>query len=342
MGEFLEKVKGAFIRPETEEEESKRDSILKDITGTNESSSEEIVEGIKDETPEEKAAREQKLAEELNKKALNDLTDKHETEEGGEADKEFIDSLIEPQPEPKTAPEPTDSTKELMSKAVDLMGQLIEKTEAESKAKAAAQARSLEVPDFLVEARMKPKKVYDNLGDVAFEADRTGQASEELESYIFQTLDTNPALCEKIVAQYFDDYLASRPDLIDTIVACNFEDYLKRNPEDIDKAERVIVRVSNANINVALRFVDSVSGTRFETKAEATASIQEHVKYGANPDDIIKKEYFWKDDPDRVLTEAEVRDYIANFPGDKKKLKKKLQYEDKPLKDGKKKGKKSS
>ena len=242
---------------------------------------------------------------------------------------EIVESeIVEPEPEPAPQPEP-ESTPEPEPESEQPTP---EPTPEPEQPTPEPEPEPTPEPESTPEPEPEPEQPTpepeDRLGDLAHNFDNTGQLPKELEDYIleyyiFKTIDRNPDLLvglfdkhsDKFLDKFFDEY---------------FDKYLARNISEIPRIDEAIRRVADKNVEIGLKYVHIRTNEQYSSWDEAVESMREVTEvYDLKPEDFFRKKYFRFDQPDKEITEDEVRKYISSFRGDRKKLYKKLQIEPK-------------
>lgn len=186
---------------------------------------------------------------------------------------------------------------------------------------------------------MEERNFYDEIGDMAYEYDRTGLMDVRLEDYIMRTAAKDKDMCLAFIDNYFQEYIEKNGKMVPIFFEHYLEDMLRQNPDWIPKVEEMIVRAAEDSMNIHVGFIRRVQPDDiiYSTLAEAKANIPGDLLNLAkelvlNEDTFFDK--IWQEvgkdgEEIRRLTEDEVRDYIKNFRGDKTVLAKLLLIEDK-------------
>ena len=194
---------------------------------------------------------------------------------------------------------------------------LIKESEAELKAHARhiideEEAKKVHAPIRKGEAQMRTRGFYEQIGDLAYEYDRTGEISDTLRGYVKSIITRDESLIDEIVHDYLPAIVSKNPGMVPM---------LKKMAEDTAKAH-VDVKVLYVNAK------DPEDETEYETWDAAKVSIQKEIdNYNVNPADVFQ--IVWrKIEKDGSLggrmTADEVGRYIAYHPSDDKEYLKKV------------------
>lgn len=185
------------------------------------------------------------------------------------------------------------------------------------------------------ETQMEERNFYDEIGDMAYEYDRTGTMDVRLEDYIKRTAAKDKDLCFQFINNYFLEYIENNGDLIPAFFDNYIEDMLRKNPDWIPKLDEKIVNAANDSMNIKVGFVRRIqpNDVVYDTLAEAKEDMPYDLHNLAMELTLAEESFFekiWQEvSPDgeeiRRLTEPEVKQYIATFRGDKDVLAKLLQ-----------------
>lgn len=185
------------------------------------------------------------------------------------------------------------------------------------------------------ETQMEERNFYDEIGDMAYEYDRTGTMDVRLEDYIKRTAAKDKDLCFQFINNYFLEYIENNGDLIPVFFDNYIEDMLRKNPDWIPKLDEKIVNAANDSMNIKVGFVRRIqpNDVVYDTLAEAKEDMPYDLHNLAMELTLAEESFFekiWQEvSPDgeeiRRLTEPEVKQYIATFRGDKGVLAKLLQ-----------------
>ena len=323
------------------EEETKSEETKAEKTKAEEPEFETLEEKEKRLESEAEAEIMDEVEETLAEEAKAEDSNKESESETKEAESKTEESANEASKEPEEEEDPMRKTVELTRDLLDqtIKNEEAKQKEAEAKADEASErfkkrldsvfydepGEHMKIPEFLM---MRPKPFYDEIGEKKFESDRMRVLTEEVREDVLHTLEAYPDLVEEVMRRYYEAFLDCNPELIDGIISENFEEYLGRNYSDdtLAEIELTISKVADNNIKIGVEFVNQHSGEVFSDWGKAVASIQDYISYGANPEKVFEKRYFWLDKPDEKIDSKIVKEYINSFKGNKKALSKELHF----------------
>lgn len=190
---------------------------------------------------------------------------------------------------------------------------------------------------------MENLNFYDNIRDMIYDFDRTGAMDPRLEDYFERTIAKNGDLALAFIKTYFIEFIEKNPEVVNSLLEANLKAIIKHDPDKwIPELDEVIADIANDRMNIRVGFVrnvarnDKVYSTLDEAKADLPRDLDEVVTRLSQEYTLDEDKFFdqiWQEiGPDgeevRRLTESEVRDYVANFRGDKEALKKLLHLPD--------------
>ncbi len=188
------------------------------------------------------------------------------------------------------------------------------------------------------ETQMEERNFYDEIGDMAYEYDRTGVMDVRLEDYIKRTAAKDKDLCFQFINSYFLEYIENNGDLIPVFFDNYIEDMLRKNPDWIPKLDEKIVNAANDSMNIKVGFVRRIqpNDVVYSTLAEAIEDMPYDLHNLAMELTLTEESFFekiWQEvSPDgeeiRRLTRDEVKQYVSDFRGDKDILIRILQLND--------------
>ena len=188
------------------------------------------------------------------------------------------------------------------------------------------------------ETQMEERNFYDEIGDMAYEYDRTGTMDVRLEDYIKRTAAKDKDLCFQFINNYFLEYIENNGDLIPVFFDNYIEDMLRKNPDWIPKLDKMIVSAANDAMNIKVGFVrriqpnDAVYSTLSEAKADIPDDLHNLARELTLSEDTFFDKIWQEVSPDgeeiRRLTRDEVKQYVSDFRGDKDVLIRVLQLND--------------
>ncbi|MBR5621282.1 hypothetical protein IKW75_02260 [Candidatus Saccharibacteria bacterium] len=184
------------------------------------------------------------------------------------------------------------------------------------------------------EQQMEERRFYDEIGDLAYEYDRTGVMDVRLGDYIKRTAAKDKDLCLSFINDNFLEYIEKNGELIPLFFENYLEDIIRQNPDWISKLDEMIVRVSEDTMNIHAGYIRRVhpDGVVYCTLGEAKANIPEDLHRMAQELTLNEDNFFdliWEEIPrdggePRRMTKEEVEHYVINFRGDKDTLAKLL------------------
>lgn len=185
---------------------------------------------------------------------------------------------------------------------------------------------------------MEERNFYDEIGDMAYEYDRTGTMDVRLEDWIQRTAAKDKDLCFQFINNYFLEYIENNGDLIPVFFDNYIEDMLRKNPDWIPKLDKMIVSAANDAMNIKVGFIrriqpnDAVYNTLSEAKADIPDDLHNLAKELTLSEDTFFDKIWQEVSPDgeeiRRLTRDEVKQYVSDFRGDKDVLIRVLQLND--------------
>ena len=185
---------------------------------------------------------------------------------------------------------------------------------------------------------MEELNFYDEIRDMIYDYDRTGIMDVRLEDYLKRTVAKDANFCMEFINEYFAQFIEKNPDLITLFFDNYIEDMIRNNPNWIPRIQDIIEQVADEQMNIRVGWIraldrnDKVYSTLDEAKSDLSPVLQEFVnEFSTDPDSFFVK--IWQEvskdgEEIRRLTEDEVREYIANFRGDRNVLAKLLLIED--------------
>lgn len=186
---------------------------------------------------------------------------------------------------------------------------------------------------------MEELNFYDEIRDMIYDYDRSGIMDVRLEDYLKRTVAKDANFCMTFINEYFAQFIDKNPDLITLFFDNYIEDMIRSNPNWIPRIQDIIEQVADEQMNIRVGWIraldrnDKVYSTLDEAKSDLSPVLQEFVnEFSTDPESFFDK--IWQEvnkdgEEIRRLTEDEVREYIANFRGDRNVLAKLLLIEDK-------------
>ncbi len=193
------------------------------------------------------------------------------------------------------------------------------------------------------EPKMEDLSFYNNIPQYVYNYDNTGIMDIRLENYLKRTIAKDANLAYAFIDEYLLEFINKNPDTGLILVSAYLEDIIRANPDILPEIDAIAARVAEDSMNIKVGFERTVArdGKIYDTLQEGIADMSTeltealaaiNVEFQKTYEDYFEKIWIQVDksgEEVRRLTEEEVRDYIANFRGDKDALRKTLKIEEK-------------